>query len=140
MAMGKTHAAVSLGLAASVPIFLNIFGLSADKSAAVGVGLASGVVISPDLDIKGVTLSEGILYKLFWPLGALWFVYWYPYAILFKHRGISHSAIWGTLSRVIFALPLLAFANLVLSVPLLYLFLGIVGLYISDLSHLLFDL
>ena len=59
-------------------------------SFSIGVIFAS-IFLSPDLDL---TISSP--YKNFGPLRFIWF----PYAKLFKHRGISHSYFLGTFTRI----------------------------------------
>lgn len=69
--------------------------------------------LSPDLDIESSSYERwGILRFL-----------WWPYKVLFKHRGISHHPVFG---------PLTILANLALiSIPLLWL----AGISISSLPH-----
>ena len=50
-------------------------------------------LLSPDLDLKdNASAKNWGLFRLFWR----------PYAALFKHRGISHAPIVGTLTRILY--------------------------------------
>lgn len=76
--------------------------------AVVGVAAASFTVatflLSPDLDLKHSSPSRN------WgPLKLLW----RPYQMLFKHRGLSHSLIFSSLSRLVY-LGVVAFVAMVL--------------------------
>ena len=121
---------------------------------AAGVGL--GFLISPDWDWVGYQVFHRGLGKTYmvslrpphsdeevlevvygrvlrrWPDVIQWI--FYPYARLFKHRGISHHWLWGTLSRLVylvFPIPLAIYFPVVLWVYL--------GLWFADLIHLLLD-
>lgn len=111
-------------------------------------------ILSPDIDL-GPNRYAGIS-KIFI----------YPYSMLFKHRGISHSIFLGTLTRIIYALILLAIIFLVSDQFMLtnhwfdgllqfiesfifrfnynywphkWLVWGYGGLFLSDFSHVLLD-
>lgn len=50
-------------------------------------------LLSPDLDLKdNISAKNWGLLRLFWR----------PYATLFRHRGISHAPIAGTLTRILY--------------------------------------
>lgn len=117
------------------------------------VGLVNGFLVTPDIDQNGTTTEES-RFLLVPFIGRILFIlfatYWYPYALLFKHRGWSHIPVFGTLSR--FAYELLVnsllfllvedqgIKDLVASVdpgPWLGVFLA--GWMIQDFGHLLFD-
>jgi uncharacterized metal-binding protein len=55
----------------------------------------SNFYLSPDLDLARSSPKNN------W--GPLKFI-WIPYSKIFKHRGISHSIIFGTLTRIIYLL------------------------------------
>jgi uncharacterized metal-binding protein len=63
-------------------------------------GCFIGLLVTPDLDIDATTYTEELL-RMIPPIGFLFRVCTFPYAILFVHRGWSHHFIVGTLSRVI---------------------------------------
>lgn len=67
-------------------------------------GCFSGIFISPDLDMPTRTISESTLLRWSWGIGYLWIALWYPYALLFRHRGISHCPLVGTCTRLLYLL------------------------------------
>jgi uncharacterized metal-binding protein len=56
-----------------------------------GAYLFSSLMLSPDLDLR-----HNRSRRRWGPLGFLWI----PYTKIFKHRGVSHSLIFGTLTRL----------------------------------------
>ncbi|ABE51616.1 metal-binding protein [Methanococcoides burtonii] len=62
--------------------------------------------LSPDLDIESKPYKRWKMFRILW----------WPYKVIFKHRGLSHNPIIGPLSIVI---------NLALIVALLLLFMGV---------------
>jgi len=68
------------------------------------IGCFSGIFISPDLDMPTRTVSETTLLRWSWGVGYLWIAIWYPYGVLFKHRGISHCLLVGTGTRLLYLL------------------------------------
>jgi uncharacterized metal-binding protein len=113
--------------------------------ALAGWGCLFGIVCSPDLDIPEVTISERVMVDLFGKAGWLWFYYWLPYGLLFRHRHmLSHAPVLGTAVRLIWLLwiPfLLGVWNGIrfdqLPVEVLIAFVG--GLAFSDLLHWAMD-
>ncbi|MGD1894816.1 MAG: DUF2227 family putative metal-binding protein [Cyclobacteriaceae bacterium] len=118
-----------------------------------GIGCFCGIFISPDLDMRQRTVSETTLLRWSLGIGYIWIFLWYPYAMLFRHRGISHTPIIGTVTRVLY---LLAIAVLVQYLAhtfaaaqwsiwdwvkeyqrFIAIFIG--GLAISDLGHWVLD-
>lgn len=59
----------------------------------VGAYLVSTFLLSPDLDLHRNRSKNN------W--GFIRFI-WFPYSKLFKHRGLSHSLIFGTLTRLFY--------------------------------------
>ena len=103
MASGRAHALVSL--VAAVPCGIAVGWLTADIGAGVAatVGCASGIALSPDLDMaQEITESERLVIRHLWVAGWLWTLLFLPYGWLFKHRGISHWPIVGTLGRLLY--------------------------------------
>lgn len=96
-------------------------------------GCLLGIIVSPDLDIDHRTVSENVLPGI---LGWLWFIYWWPYAKLHKHRGSSHWPLIGTMVRVVYGFWWLV----LLDIELLKLWPLLIGLIVSDMTHLLMDL
>ncbi|MEL4304673.1 DUF2227 family putative metal-binding protein [Methanococcoides sp. LMO-2] len=90
--------------------------------------------LSPDLDIESTPYKR-------W--GVLRFIWW-PYKVIFKHRGISHNPILGPLSivanlAVIVALLLLLAGVDLHTVPLRFAVVAIVGVMLSIEVHIISD-
>lgn len=70
-----------------------------EHGAAFAVAYLFGTfLLSPDLDLKdNVSARNWGLLRLFWR----------PYAALFRHRGVSHAPLLGTLTRIIYMAVLL---------------------------------
>lgn len=98
------------------------------------VGYLVGVfLLSPDLDLHKNSSKNN------W--GVFNFI-WIPYSMFFKHRGVSHSTLFGSLIRVVY-LGFILFVILYVidkqfTVPfsICPLFLGI---WLSDFFHILLD-
>ncbi len=58
-----------------------------------GAYVAASLFLSPDLDLE----RSSAAYR--WRKAR---VLWKPYAALFRHRGISHSPVWGPLTRILY--------------------------------------
>lgn len=101
MSDGATHAriaiAVEAGLAAQV--VTSFFPL--DFSIGLMVGGVVGIIITPDIDHDKRTREENRFYAIGRPFGILWQVLWSPYPVIYRHRGISHFPILGTITRVL---------------------------------------
>lgn len=119
MASGKAHFAgnVAAGLLAT-GITLRLAG--PELASEVLVGATIGTIITPDLDLEGTTYTERLLRQV--PgLGLLWQVLWYGYAMLTRHRGISHLPLVGTASRYLWLVGIALIAGcLVAGGTLLY--------------------
>ena len=104
MAQGKNHDRINLivgtVLASLLWISLKSFLLLGFFSSG---WLFSTFIFSPDSDFMPKKRA-----------GILRFVL-YPYALLFKHRGVSHSFIWGTLTRLIYLILMTFLGIFVLS-------------------------
>lgn len=140
MPQGNTHLAVELG---TLPGWVGL-------GAALGVGrepllifavayVTASLFLSPDLDLE----RSSTAYR--WRQAR---VLWKPYAALFRHRGISHSPVWGPLTRLAY-LGLLAGAGWgvlravadipPLSFPTAAIAPALVGLYLPHLLHVALD-
>lgn len=101
MANGRTHtktnlaAAGVLGIASIInPVFFPI-----------SLGTLTSVMVGPDIDVDDGNISNYFARKLGFDI--LWRFITYPYRVAFKHRGISHWPVIGTLTRVLyFIVPL----------------------------------
>jgi len=98
-----------------------------------------GLLITPDYDFKQIYIKS-IIGKL--PvLGALWNAYWWPYAVLFKHRKLSHNIVLGTLTRFIYLLLpvyiLYIYPRITISIENILIIYAL--WYVQDLSHYILD-
>jgi uncharacterized metal-binding protein len=134
---GRTHAAATLALAACA----GACSLLDPRALPVTAGILTGLILDPDLDIDGWTGSERRVWRLWRPLGWAWRVYWYPYARLARHRGISHWLVAGTLIRVVylFAPPLALALWRGWPVPWGLAGLWLAGLCLADALHIGLD-
>ena len=142
---GKAHALASVAGAAVSSVFV----LAASKNAlfglSTGLGCLSGVLLTPDLDQEGISAAEWRLVKATFGLGFVWLALWWPYAFVFRHRGVSHWPIIGTLTRLAYLGGFWVIIWLILGRPDLpraqieYLGFGVAGLMLSDLLHCLMD-
>ncbi len=109
--------------------------------AAFSAGFAFAMLfLSPDLDLARSRPTRR------W--GALAFLWW-PYAKLFRHRGISHHVFWGPLTRLAYLALLVVAAAAVVSAatglritprdapPEAWAALG--GVYVPNVLHVLID-
>lgn len=116
----------------STPIFID--------SNMLGIGLILGTIITPDYDFNKIYVKK--LIKKIPVLGFFWNLYWYPYSLLFKHRGISHNLILGTITRVIYlCLPIILLYVLgYIYIQLSFYFIHIIiGWYLQDFIHYILD-
>jgi uncharacterized metal-binding protein len=105
MADGQTHSRINL-VNGIVLTGATAFWWHPDwqTTVAVGVGCLIGWLITPDLDLVGVTYEEKRVYRFNWLVGFLWQLYWLAYSRMMPHRGLSHVPIFGTLTRVVYLL------------------------------------
>ncbi len=91
MSNGKTHDRFSLGVGSVSIITLFLWGVAPLYILSFFVGwLFATLIFSPDTDIlprKNLKIIKLLLF---------------PYSIFFKHRGLSHGIITGTISRLIY--------------------------------------
>lgn len=102
-------------------------------------GATTGLVITPDYDFKNIYIKS-VLAKI--PiLGVLWNFYWLPYALMFKHRKLSHNIVFGTLTRFVYLLliPLLFLVYRGISFDMKSLAIFLCLWYIQDISHYILD-
>ncbi len=107
MASGKVHAAATAAVAGlSGPLLVLLAGQPLERAAAFVAGCALGLVVTPDLDVRHrdthsdtiVRRSGGCLF------GALWEMFWTPYAYLIPHHRhpLSHLPLLGTALRLVY--------------------------------------
>lgn len=103
MASGKHHALATLALTPLTAfVTWELSGGDPAVAALAGLGCLSGIFISPDLDLSRETISESILTRSIFVVGALWIALWLPYSWIAQHRGLSHTPILGTMGRVVY--------------------------------------
>jgi uncharacterized metal-binding protein len=101
MASGNTHDFLNL---ATLPIFL--YGVPHEYFLYFGSAyMISTILLSPDIDLHHSKPSKR------WKM-LKWL--WHPYRIVFKHRGLSHFPIVGTLSRLLYVFALVVFLYFVI--------------------------
>lgn len=109
-------------------------------SSMLGIGLILGTIITPDYDFNKIYVKK--LIKKIPVLGFFWNLYWYPYSLLFKHRGISHNLILGTITRVIYlCLPIILLyilGYIHIQIDYIYVYI-IIGWYLQDFIHYILD-
>ncbi|MGY4706823.1 DUF2227 family putative metal-binding protein [Candidatus Bipolaricaulota sp. J31] len=94
MPSGKVHLAFEL---ATLPLWTTagvFLGVGWDEIVVFTAAYAgASLLLSPDLD-----LAESVVTRRWGPLRILW----WPYTAAFKHRGLSHSIVFGPLTRVLY--------------------------------------
>lgn len=93
MALGKTHDKVNLFFGS---IFAGLL-IGIEQSWPVVLSMVCGwllatLVFSPDTDLMPKKRARFLRFFL------------YPYSLLFRHRGISHSLFLGTLTRIVYGI------------------------------------
>ena len=69
------------------------------------IGVLYSIVISPDSDVDSGFIGYYYIRRVFGKIGDwYWSNLWKPYAKNFKHRGVSHIPVVGTLTRLIYVL------------------------------------
>ena len=133
---GKTHATATVALAACVLPFA----LLDARALVVHVGVLSNLLVGPDLDVDGWGGPPYRLRRLWEPLGWLWRTAWRPYALLMRHRGVSHWPVVGTLTRLAYLSLLLALWAKFGTVPWAGVAWWAAGLALADIVHEAMDL
>ncbi len=157
MADGKLHAAASVILAGGGQVLPQFTPVSTFQAVAFSMGAILGILLTPDLDLVGGSISQRQVRRGAGSIiGLLWSMLWYPYAKLLGHRSFwSHTPIIGTIIRVLYAfgIPLLIWSMLWQAghvtvpppVPMLgqldpLLFWVLAGLAFSDVFHWIMDM
>lgn len=107
MPNGRVHTSVTVLTSMYVGAFLVdriAMGILQPNSLFAVAGCLSGVFLSPDLDLDGGYIGDGIIKRrLGCVLGTLWFYYWRPYSLLIPHRSwISHAPLVSTAIRLVY--------------------------------------
>ena len=129
----KAHGTINLlALAVSILILIQYTALGAVELVVLLIAYMFGTFfLSPDMDINSTS------YKRWGFLRILW----WPYKVLFKHRGYSHHLILGPLSRLanlaLIVVPFMFFAGTYPSVDYIILFSG--GVWGANTVHVAAD-
>ena len=93
------------------------------------LGMFLGVFITPDLDLYDNCK------------GSFWCWFWKFYGKMFRHRGISHTPIIGTITRIIYAgiFPAIYIIRNDVVLPWKVVGLIFLGLCLSDILHVTMD-
>lgn len=106
MSSGRTHATIAIGVGATITcgalIATSHERIPYNDAVSLIVGAWVGWLITPDADVNGRSEEEQRMWNLFGPLGFAFQIMMYPYALLFKHRGVSHWHVVGTLTRLVY--------------------------------------
>lgn len=102
MADGKSHSRYGVaGIAIAAGISgLCIYNNNYELAGGIFVGSILGWLMPPDLDLPQRTYDEHRIINLNPIAGTIWVGFWASYGQVFKHRGISHTPVIGTLTRV----------------------------------------
>jgi len=109
-----------------------------------GCGIV-GMVMSPDLDLEGWSISKSN-WRKFPIIGTVmqyvWHLLWLPYAKMNPHRGRSHT-ILGSIDRLLYLAPLWIWIYHLMDAPILF-FIEIIGhlwlgIFVSDMGHIYRD-
>ncbi len=102
MPSGRTHATITFYTAGLSLIYMPALGASHAQTAAFALGCLSGVVLTPDLDVRR-TVSNMVMDDIGVLPGFLWELFWWPYSKFIPHRSIfSHGPILGTMLRILY--------------------------------------
>lgn len=148
---GKTHAGftVLLGITVSA-VGMNV-SMAPDINTVLTVGILSGVIITPDLDLQTGCISQSLVRKhAGCIIGTAWSMLWYPYAAIVHHRSwLSHAPFIGTVLRLAYLALMAWIVTVILSrfgvhIPFINEIPGWLpwyagGLALSDLVHIIMD-
>ncbi len=111
------------------------------------IGLWLGHIVTPDYDVDKGNYIKRRLINQFGLLGRLWALYWWPYALVHPHRGVSHSWPKGTFLRYLLSvwplIVLLSYLVFWLQIDWLFELSFLVGIFsgqsFQDWIHLFMD-
>lgn len=110
MSSGRTHSRAALAM--MVPLtgfaFLLYAGGQVEAANGIMIGQVCGWIVTPDADVDGLTHEEMRWFQINPILGHAFHLFWYPYSKMFRHRGISHVFVLGTLTRIVYISILLS--------------------------------
>lgn len=101
MPSGRTHATITVCAAGAGFVYLSWTGTSSIEDAGLyALGCFSGILLSPDLDVK-YTVSNSVMDDIGALPGLVWSLLWWPYSKLLPHRHwLSHGLVVGTAGRL----------------------------------------
>lgn len=136
MPSGKTHAVITLATASLTYTLATFSGEPPSLAVLTAFGCTLGVIVNPDLDIKGTRADKLIRKETGFIPAVAWGLFWNPYSYYIPHRSIiSHGLIIGTVIRLLYiAVPLALLGALPKFGPVLN--RVILGLIISDNLHI----
>jgi len=136
MPSGEIHAGITLATAGLTYTYAVNSGEPPMLAVATAVGCALGIVLTPDLDVRGTRADRIVRESVGFIPAVIWGVLWNPYSALIPHRSIlSHGLIIGTVIRLLYiAVPLALLGILPRPGPILNRM--IVGLFLSDNLHI----
>ena len=107
MSSGAAHAQITRTILTGGLAVLGgaaLLGVLHPLHAGAGVlGLVAGHLVTPDLDVDAITHEERRALRA-GCFGWAWVAWWWPYARLMAHRGLSHAPLLGTLTRAVYLL------------------------------------
>lgn len=132
MPSGKVHTAINITSVVFVLIIAVFVNELCRSLFLYVIGFLFGTFfVNPDLDIWRSDVSKR------WKFLRL---YWYPYTLLFKHRGYSHNIIIGPASRILYLLlPVFFFVHRIPHEIIKESLLVIFGIWLADFLHILLD-
>lgn len=97
-------------------------------------GITLGLVFTPDLDVDNGCISIHVVRKHFGKIpSTLWQYYWLPYARVMSHRGLSHTPLLGTLTRLVYFFPF--WLLFIFCYTYVQFWLVLAGLALADIVH-----
>lgn len=104
MSSGRTHASVAkvLLIPAAIGASISVSLGYVEEGVGIFVGAFAGLIITPDADIDKMSWERRRWFNIWTPLGHIWYLLWYAYGKMFKHRGISHFPLIGTATRILY--------------------------------------
>ena len=108
-------------------------------SIGIPLGYLLGRVVTPDMDMIGITKTEWDILRKGKLLGVFFIMYWMPYAYLVSHRSyLSHSYMFSSFIRMIYMFWWVMFLHPI-NLVLFILFGIFFGLSVSDGIHIWAD-
>lgn len=103
MPSGRAHAVMSIATAGLTYLYSTNSGVESPRLAvATASGCLLGILLTPDLDVKGIR-ADSIVRDMGLIPALIWGIVWNPYSALFPHRSFwTHSPLLGTLIRFIY--------------------------------------